>query len=102
MATLYKKTGKKFFVGHRPGVQRERWRGRNIKKKKRAWRDLREREGLGYLYASSLWMDEVCPEAVTSFSGLCVGMFPPSQAHPKSDDFGFKLEALFIHDTMTL
>ena len=63
---------------------------------------MREREGLGYLYASSLWMDEVCPEAVTSFSGLCVGMFPPSQAHPKSDDFGFKLEALFIHDTMTL
>ena len=38
-------------------------------------------------------MDEVCLEAITSFGFLVCGNVPTdgNQAHPKSDDFGFKL-----------
>lgn len=48
---------------------------------KRAWRDLREREkGARIFIFKSLWMDEVCPEGITSFGFLvCVGMFPPME-----------------------
>jgi hypothetical protein len=61
---------------------------------KRAWRDLGER-GVWIFIFKSLWMDEVCLQAITSFWLSCVcGNVPTdgNQAHPKSDDFKFKLE----------